>query len=79
MGTIRKYLSGEKRARGHASLIDMEAVYKKINAGHSVAQVAAELGVHRSTLYRKHKKYQEQLKTLEKNNIHLEDELLPLD
>lgn len=52
---VRKYLSGAKH---RPVSIDMEEVYQKLDAGMTVQEVSDELGVHRSTLYRHHEKYQ---------------------
>lgn len=46
--------------RARKSSIDMAYVYEQIDAGRSVKSLAEELHVSRSTLYRHHKKYQEE-------------------
>lgn len=48
--TERKYLSG----RGGKKLLDMEKIYKQIDSGRSIDEVAKEWGVSRTTLYRRH-------------------------
>lgn len=70
MATKRKHLSN--RSRYDTISIDMEEVYRKIDLGYSVEEVARELGVHRSTLYRRHKSYQRQVELLEqeKNSVY---------
>lgn len=76
MGTVRKYLSPKLNRRGNISiLVDMEEVYKKLDSGQTIMQVADDLGIARSTLYRKHKKYQTELETLGKRNIALDEPL----
>lgn len=40
-------------------LLDMEKVYRQLDAGRTVDDVAKEWGVCKSTLYRRHKEYQE--------------------
>lgn len=57
-GTIREHLSARNYNRTE---IDMEEVYKLCDDGMSVKEVAQKLGVDRSTLYRRHKMYQEAL------------------
>ena len=64
MATKREHL-GKNFGYGGIS-IDMEEVYRKIDSGLTIEEVASELGVHRSTLHRKHKIYQNQLELLEK-------------
>lgn len=41
--------------------VDMEAVYREIDSGKTVNEVAAEFGVHRSTLLKRHREYQQKL------------------
>lgn len=40
--------------------IDMEWVYQELDGGRSVKSVAEELGIGRTTLYRRHREYQKQ-------------------
>lgn len=79
MGTLRKYLSSKTNRRGGISiLVDMEAVYKKLDSGMTIQEVADELGISRQTLYSKHRKYQKQVETLNKVDVTLEDDgMLP--
>lgn len=44
--------------------IDMEKVYRMIDSGMTVRQVAQSLGVSTDTLYRRHREYQKQAKYL---------------
>lgn len=73
---VRKYLSGAKHSRVS---IDMGKVYQQLDAGMTVQAVADKLGVHRSTLYRHHKKYQilAQLMEEEKEKKQLDEMELP--
>lgn len=70
MATKRKYLCGSRSRRG--IYIDMEDVYRKLDCGMKLQEIADELGVNRSTIYKKHKRYQRQLETLEKMGVDLE-------
>ena len=45
--------------------IDIEEVYKEIDSGKTISQVAKELGVCRQTLYNRHKEYQKQFEKKE--------------
>lgn len=77
MGTVRKYLSPKLNRRGSRSiLIDMELVYKKLDKGQTLQQIADDLGVSVTTIYRKHKKYQKELEALGVEDEPLEDDLL---
>lgn len=58
--TERKYLSG----RGGKKLLDMEKIYKQIDSGRSIDEVAKEWGVSRTTLYRRHREYQTEVVAL---------------
>ena len=40
--------------------IDIEEVYREIDSGKTISQIAKELGVCRQTLYNRHKEYQKQ-------------------
>lgn len=55
----RKSLSNGKHGRKE---IDMEYVYAQIDRGKKIKAVADELGVSPSTLNRRHKEYQENMK-----------------
>ena len=48
--------------------IDIERVYKLLDAGMSIDQVAKQFGVSRDTIYRRHREYQ-------KNNMHVQEGL----
>lgn len=61
--TERKYL---KSGNSEKKLIDMEKVYRLLDNGMSVEEVAEQYGVSRSTLYRRHKKHQEFVKAMKK-------------
>ena len=78
--TKRKYLCGRTSAYGK-KMIDMEAVYRAIDSGKKLTLIAAELGVSRTTLYRRHKEYQKEIEVLEHeaflNNIHSGEYQLP--
>ncbi len=63
-GTRRKTLSGRNGIS--RKLIDMEEVYALIDKGVTVKEVAESLGVGASTLYRHHRRYQNQLESLDK-------------
>lgn len=54
---MRKTLCNNRKKK---SGIDMTYVYEQIDAGRSVRSIAEELQVSRTTLYRQHKKYQEE-------------------
>lgn len=56
--TVRKSLAGKRRGKA----LDMEKIYSQLDAGMSVKEVANEWGVSRSTLYRRHRSYQEQIR-----------------
>ncbi len=53
--TKREYL---KKKKGGKTLINMETVYRQLDQGRKVKDVAAEWGVSESTLYRRHREYQ---------------------
>ena len=55
MNTDRKNLKGTNKH--FVKVIDMEEVYKEIDSGKTITQVAKELGVSRQTLYARHKEY----------------------
>lgn len=61
MATRRKYLGSRQN---YKVMIDMEEVYRLIDKGMTVKDVAAHLGVSRTTLYDRHRKYQASLETL---------------
>lgn len=63
MATKRKYLCG-RRSRGKI-LIDMEKVYKMIDSGIKMTDVADKLGVSPSTLRRRHQEYQREIELME--------------
>ena len=50
-----------KKGNTGRKMVDMEWVYQQLDAGRSVKSVALELNVSRSTLYRRHKEYQEKM------------------
>lgn len=54
--------SGRRRKKE----IDMPYVYGQIDGGRTAGEVASELDVSVKTLQRRHKEYQESLKTVEK-------------
>lgn len=55
----RQSLSNGRRGRKE---INMPYVYKQIDAGRSIKDIAGELGVSVRTLNRRHKEYQESMK-----------------
>lgn len=57
----RKTLSNRNRGK---KLVDMEKVYRQLDNGRSVADVAAEWGVSTSTLYRRHREYQAEARAM---------------
>ena len=63
----RKYLVGHYKKRGlknrDGETVDMEWVYKQLDDGRTVIDVANELQISRSTLRRRHLEYQESLKS----------------
>ena len=73
--TERKYLCGFSRERVP---IDMEKVYRMIDSGKKIKQVAAELGVSVRTLQRRHTEYQKQVRAMKEDRKQLADELPPL-
>lgn len=68
--TERKSLSNGNRGK---KLIDMEKVYRQLDSHRSVKDVAAEWGVSESTLYRRHREYQAEVKAMK------EQDLFPLE
>lgn len=58
----REYLSGKGR-RG-MKMIDMEYVYREIDRGRTVREIAEELSVSVKTLQRHHIKYQEEARRM---------------
>lgn len=62
-----------KNGNGSKKPVDMVKVYVALDSGRSVSDVANEWGVSPSTLYRRHKEYQDQLE--QKNR---KDDLPPL-
>lgn len=56
MGKMKKTLCNGRRA---CKPIDMGYVYRQIELGRSVQEIAKELGVSRSTLYRRHEQEQQ--------------------
>lgn len=63
--TERKYL---KSGNAEKRLIDMEKVYRMLDNGMSVEEVAGQYGVSRSTLYRRHRKHQEFVKAMKRES-----------
>ena len=51
-------------SRSHFLDVDMDRAYKLLSRGMTVNQVAEELGISRSTLYRRHHEYQEKQKNI---------------
>lgn len=72
--TERRYLCG-RRAK---VLIDMEKVYRQLDNGRKLKDVAKEWGVSESTLRRRHREYQEWIKTLKNLEQERKEELPPL-
>ncbi len=52
-----------QRGRGK-KMLDMEKVYLQLDNGRTVKDVAAEWGVSESTLYRRHREYQREVKAI---------------
>lgn len=74
--TKRKYLKNGNRGK---ILIDMEKVYRQLDSGRSIDSVAKEWGVSVSTLYRRHREYQQEIDVVEeKEGDFMETELPPL-
>ena len=63
-------------SRSHFLDVDMDRAYKLLSRGMTVNQVAEELGVSRSTLYRRHHEYQEKQKNIMEGLPSLPDEYL---
>lgn len=72
--TERRNLCGQRAKK----LIDMEKVYRQLDNGRSVKDVAKEWGVSESTLRRRHREYQERIKILKKLEQERKEELPPL-
>ena len=62
---MEKRVSLKKRKRGK-KLLDMEKIYRQLDNGRTVKDVAAEWGVSESTLYRRHREYQAEREALER-------------
>lgn len=62
-----------KNGNGGKKPVDMVKVYTALDSGRSVRDVANEWGVSPSTLYRRHKEYQDKLE-----QKHRKDDLPPL-
>lgn len=62
-----------RRGRGK-KMLDMEKVYRQLDNGRTVKDVAAEWGVSESTLYRRHREYQREVKAILKDLSVLEEE-----
>lgn len=58
----RKKLSSR---RSSSKPVDIEYVYRQNDLGRSIREIAEELGVSRSTLRRRHIRYQEEAKLME--------------
>lgn len=56
--TERSKLAGKRR---HKS-VDMEWVYSGLDSGRTVKEVAGELGISESTLRRRHREYQDEIR-----------------
>lgn len=69
MATKRTYLGGH---RPLGVFIDMEEVYRKKDSGMTLKDIADELGVSRSTLYKRHYKYQKELEILERAGVDIQ-------
>lgn len=61
--TRRRYLGGGGNIKGK-KLLDMEKIYRQIDGGRSVSEVAKEWGVSRTTLYRRHREYQKEVEAV---------------
>lgn len=55
--TIRKYLKGGDKNPNAKIEVDMEEAERRIAGGEKVKELAAELGIHPSTLSRKRREY----------------------
>lgn len=69
MKTERKQLASNRRYRKQ---VDMEWVYKELDGGRTIRNVAEELGISVSTLRRRHNEYQEKIQEenkLEKESV----------
>lgn len=56
---VRKFLTNGSRGK---KLINMPYVYQQIDRGRPLQEIAEELGVSRTTIYRRHNEYQEMVK-----------------
>lgn len=65
MKTKRITLAGNYR---YNKAIDMEWVYAQLDSGRTVKSVAQDLKVSESTLRRRHKEYQKEVRKEEKND-----------
>ncbi len=73
--TKRKYLKNGNRGK---VLIDMEKVYRQLDSGRSIESVAKEWGVSVSTLYRRHREYQQEVDVVEEKEKPFTEELPPI-
>ncbi len=64
--TERKYLKGGDRNPSAKVEVDMEEAERRIAGGEKVKELAAELGIHPSTFYRKRREYR---KAADKKNV----------
>ena len=63
-------MNKERKTLGNSKMpqyknVDIEQVYREIDSGKSIVQIAKELGVSRQTLYNRHKEYQKQFEKKE--------------
>lgn len=72
--TIRKTLKESGRGK---KLLDMEEVYRLLDEGRTVKEVAQKLCVSVNTVYKRHQEYQEQIKE-EQEQMEAWDDLPPL-
>lgn len=64
--TKRRYPSGNTQRHGRArKMLDMEAVYRDMDAGMTLQMLADKYEVSRSTIDRRHKEYQEMIAKME--------------
>ena len=63
MNKERKTLANSKMPQYKE--VDIEKVYKEIDSGKSIVQIAKEMGVSRQTLYNRHKEFQKQFEKKE--------------
>ncbi len=71
--TIRDSLVGRRHG---IKLLDMEKIYRQLDMGMTVEEVAKEWGVSRRTLYRRHRSYQQEARLIE--SMETEENLPPL-